>query len=102
MHLIVVGYTILATILLLFAVWCLCKTQKYKSVIAAGPWHEINRDGTPIEGIPVLTRYVSPSIGYYGFRVDTYSTKQGKWMEADVWDQEVIAYAEIKPVKKEG
>jgi hypothetical protein len=89
-------YLIIAIILLSVSIVFLCNLIKYKSAFATGPWHEIDRDGIPVGGIPVLTRYVSPSIGYYGFRVDTYSTKQGKWMEADVWDQQVIAYAEIK------
>jgi hypothetical protein len=67
--------------------------------IAAGPWHDV-LNGPPLKGVPVLTEYRNARHGYHGFRVDTYSTRLDQWVEATVWDQEVIAYSEIKATGK--
>jgi hypothetical protein len=50
--------------------------------LAAGPWHDVTK-GLPLKGVPVLTEYVSPSIGYHGFRVDTFSTRQDHFIEKE-------------------
>jgi hypothetical protein len=93
---------VLAVILLLSTVIVWCKRKPYVSIFsAAGPWHKITADREPAStGIPVLTEYINSDHRWHGFRVDTYSTKLHKWMEADVWDQEVVAYAEIKSNRK--
>jgi hypothetical protein len=67
--------------------------------IAAGPWHDV-LNGPPLKGIPVLTEYRNAKHGYHGFRVDTYSTRLDQWVEATVWNQEVIAYSEIRSIGK--
>jgi hypothetical protein len=93
-NLIAISAVIVWTIILITLV-----TYIVRKPIAAGPWHDVTR-GLPLKGIPVLTEYVSPSIGYHGFRVDTYSTRLNQWVEATVWDQKVIAYAAIKATGK--
>jgi len=90
----VIGITVS---LISIAVLALIGARHLRETKAAGPWRSVVNDPPPLKGIPVLTEYVNTRHGYHGFRVDTYSTKLNKWMEADVWDQKVVAYAEIKP-----
>jgi hypothetical protein len=99
MNLVVCLLCLIISMLIIWGiVWFFVSMKPYVSVFSAtSRWHRINEDGLPLAGIPVLTEYENPHFKYHGFRVDTYSTKLGKWMEAEVWDQKVIAYAEIKP-----
>jgi len=95
-----VCYVFAAIVFLVCVIWAYRTITRYNSVFATGPWHKVTDSGVPLKGIPVLTEYMNVHHKYHGFRVDTYSTKLSKWMEADVWDQKVIAYAEIKAVKE--
>ena len=77
-----------------------CVALRTRKRVSAGPWHDVIK-GPPLKGVPVLTKYRGRQ-GYHGFRVDTYSTRLNQWVEATVWDQEVIAYSEIRsPGKKD-
>ena len=76
-----------------------CLIRKQRKAIAAGPWHDLAK-GPPLGGIPVLTEYRNRPHGYHGFRVDTYSVARKEWVEAAVWDTEVITYAEITSIGK--